>query len=286
MTLVTRIPPLSPSRLLARRIARRILPTRSLLWPGVRSLVGLANDNGSLIDRVNGLAVEYSLDSVIGQLVFRHGYFEPGEIDFISNRLTNLRPGAVMCDIGANIGLHSLNYGRLSAVDQVLAFEPARSVFSMLRRNIDRNHLGAKIAAYEFALSDCTGEAKFHFCADDAYSSLVPDNRRPVHQTYTVQMTSLDAWLAANPQPRIDLIKIDVEGNEPAVIRGACTTLDRYRPELVVEIYEGSRPGFSALQLIEAIAEMGYEPFVLVDGAPTPFTRHNDINYNYYFRPC
>jgi hypothetical protein len=106
-----------------------------------------------------------------------------------------------------------------------------------------------------------------------------------VLETYPVEVTSLDDWLAAHEVERVDLIKIDVEGAEPAVIAGATLALGRLRPELVVEIYEGARRNFSAPVLIDAIRAFGYDAFVLWDGAPRPFQQHDDGHFNYFFKP-
>ena len=269
---------------LARRIIHRLLPARWIALPGVNLLLGLRRSHGHLVDVVKGMRVEYSLDSLIGQLLFMQGEFEEDEAVFIASRLQP-RAGAVVLDVGANIGLHSLRAARLPGVSQVFAFEPAATTFAMLERNIARNGLTGKIRACPLAVSATPGRAAFHFCADDAYSSLVPDNRRPVQQTYAVTVTSLDEWCAANAISRIDLIKIDVEGSEADVITGAQATLRRCRPELVVEIYQGSRRGFSASQLIGSICALGYEAFVLVGGRAVPFTQHDDAHFNYHFVP-
>ena len=271
-----------PSRRLLRRVARRLLPARGLTAPGLNWLLGVRAEHGHVVDVVQGLKVEYSLDSLIGQLLFMHGEFEEPEAVFIESRL-KLRAGAVVLDVGANIGLHSLRAARLHEVGQVFAFEPGRATFAMLERNIARNRLAEKIRAYPLAVSARAGRADFHFCADDAYSSLTPDNRRPVQQTYAVTVTSLDEWCAAEAIDRIDLIKIDVEGGEADVIAGALAVLTRHRPELIVEIFQGDRRGFSAVGLIDKICALGYEPFVLVDGRAVPFTRHDDRHFNYHF---
>ena len=69
------------------------------------------------------------------------------------------------------------------------------------------------------------------------------------------------------------------------MIAGAEAVLARYRPELVVEIIQGNRSNFSAVRLVEKICSLGYEAFMLVDGIPVPFERHDDAHINYHFVP-
>lgn len=277
-------PPLGAWRRLLRRGARKVLPRTWLAAPGVGQVLGLGRSHGHVLDWAGGLNVEYSLDSLIGQLLYLHGGFEESEAHFLESRLRG-RPGAVFMDIGANIGLHSLRAARLETIGAVFAFEPGRATFAMLERNIARNGLGGKIRPYPLAVGAASGRAEFHFCADDAYSSLKPDQRRPVQQTYEVTVTTVDQWVQGEALARLDLIKIDVEGSEAEVIAGARETLARYRPELMVEIYQGTREGFSAEGLVREICGLGYDAFVLVEGKPVPFARHDDTHFNYHFLP-
>jgi FkbM family methyltransferase len=267
-----------------RRAARKLLPARWLTVPGLRSLLGVGCNHGHVLDRVDQLAVEYSLDSLIGQLLFLHGEFEKPEAEFICRRLREL-PGTAMLDVGANIGLHSLRAARQSWNGRIYAFEPGRATFGMLARNIVRNNLTETIVACPLAVGAGAGRAQFHFCADDAYSSLVPDGRRPVCETYEVEVVGLDGWLATAAVGPVGFIKIDVEGGEADVITGAEETLRRHRPELLVEIYEGTRRDFSAEAFVRRIRAFGYEAFVLRAGEPVAFVRHDDEHYNYFFRP-
>lgn len=271
-------------RRLLRRGARKLLPRPWLTAPGLGAALGLERSHGHILDRVGGLRVEYSLDSVIGQLLYLRGGFEEAESRFLDERLGR-RPGAVLVDVGANIGLHSLRAARQENVARVHAFEPGLATFGMLERNIARNGLGEKIQARPVAVGAAAGRAEFHYCADDAYSSLKPDQRRPVQQTYEVTVTTLDEWSLAEAPSRVDVVKIDVEGSEADVIAGATETLARFRPELMVEIYQGTRADFFAEGLVREISGLGYDPFVLIDGKPVPFSRHDDAFFNYHFLP-
>jgi FkbM family methyltransferase len=275
---------LPPWRRVLRRAARKLLPTGGLTAPGVRQVLGVESEDGRMVDRVDQLRVEFALSSIIGQQLFIAGGFEDGEAEFLRERLAQW-PSPVLLDVGANIGLHSLRVARTMPTVRIAAFEPGRETFAMLDRNVARNGLRDRIQTYPLAVAAEAGRARFHFCTDDAYSSLVPDGRRAVQQTYEVEVISLDEWVPKSGLERIHFIKLDVEGGEPEVIAGARRTLQQWKPELLVEIYQGDRrPGF-ATGLIEQISGLGYEPFVLQAGRPVPFVRHDDDHFNYFFRP-
>lgn len=266
-------------------MARKLLPPTGLTLPGLRGLLGVQGRGGCLVDLVGGVSVEYALTSIIGQQLFLQGCFEDQESDFLCQRLGQWRE-PVFLDIGANIGLHSLRAARARPDARVLAFEPAHETLALLGRNIARNGLAGRIEVWPVAVGQCTGRAHFHYCLDDAYSSLVPDGRRPVKDTYEVEVVCLDDWLPAAGIGHVHLLKLDVEGGEAEAIAGARRTLSAMRPELVVEIFQGDRrPGF-ADDLIRQIRSFGYEAFVLRDGKPVPFGRHSDEQFNYFFKPC
>lgn len=275
---------LPPLRRLMRRAAHKLLPAGVVTGPGLRQLLGVEREAGHVVDHLGSLRVEYSLSSLIGQLLFIDHRFEDDEAAFISRRLAQW-PAPVLFDIGANIGLHSLRVAQAAPTARIVAFEPGRETFGMLTRNIARNELQGRIDARPLAVAERAGRATFHFCADDAYSSLVPDGRRAVQQSYEVEVIGLDEWMLAAGVERPHFIKLDVEGAEAAAIAGARQTLQHWRPELLVEIYQGDRPAGFADSLIEQIIALGYEPFVLQNGEPVPFARHDDNHFNYFFRP-
>jgi FkbM family methyltransferase len=234
---------------------------------------------------VGGLEIEYFLDSVIGELLFLHGEFESAESDLLCERLSKRAPGAVFLDVGANIGLHSLAVARAVPTARIFSFEPGRATFATLERNIARSGFGGVARALPLAIAAQPGRALFQYCADNAYSSLQPDERSPVALGYEVEVVTLDQWVAAAGLDRVDLLKVDVEGGEKDVIEGARRILAYYHPELLVEIYQGKRTHFSATRLIADICAFGYDPSVLVNGVWLPFKSHDDAHFNYHFVP-
>jgi FkbM family methyltransferase len=137
-----------------------------------------------------------------------------------------VKPGGVFVDVGANIGGYTV---RLAKKSRVYAFEPHPLNYSLLRSNLKLNNLN-EASAYNCAVSDTVGDAelytsKFHGC-----HSIV--NRQEEH--VTVAVTTLDKILS--DVKKVDVLKIDVEGAEPHVFRGAIKTCLKTR----FVVFEGS----------------------------------------------
>jgi FkbM family methyltransferase len=146
-----------------------------------------------------------------------------------------VRPGDRCVDAGANVGVHTIRLARLVGRDgEVIAFEPDPEVVQRTRRNVSLNDLG-NVRVIGAAASERAGEMRlFRPSPSDtnrARASLTP-HRYLTGATATVPVTTVDATCAGAP---VALIKIDVEGHEAAVVRGAADTISRYAPAIVFE---------------------------------------------------
>ncbi len=172
-----------------------------------------------------------------------------------------IKRGAVVYDIGANVGYYTLLSSVLvGAEGRVLAFEPLPRNLAYLRRHIEMNRL-LNVSAIPMALGDRPGIARFRTAADHSMGSLAEDG------SLTVQVGSLDdlAGRAVIPEP--DIIKMDIEGGELAALRGAQTLLARCRPRLFLATH-GSEVHHACCNLLSAL---GYQLSSL-DGKPVPLT--------------
>jgi FkbM family methyltransferase len=194
--------------------------------------------------------------------------FERAELEFI---LRILQPGMTFFDAGANIGLFSLAAGRKfkGKACAIYAFEPCRSTFSILEKNLLENRL-VEVRPVRVALSDQTGERSLYVNAalKDALNSL----ENPSHADAEVvgeelvQTTTLDEFVASECIPRVDVMKVDVEGAELLVFRGGRKLLAR--PDAPLILYEGygwCTAGFHyhPVELMWQLEEFGYELFIL-----------------------
>jgi FkbM family methyltransferase len=165
---------------------------------------------------------------------------EPGTLAWIDE----MSSGDVLVDIGANVGLYGLYAARFRGV-RVFAFEPESQNFALLNTNIHRNKLQDAVLAYCLALSDETRFDSLYLSTFEAGAachtfgeSLRPDGA-PMAAGFRQGCfaTTLDALVQSGAVPVPRHIKIDVDGIEHKVIRGAAATLaDRRVASVLVEI--------------------------------------------------
>lgn len=151
-----------------------------------------------------------------------------------------LHPGATALDIGANVGCYSLLFGQwVGPSGKVFAFEPASETCRNLRRHVKLNHLDAIVTPVEAAVSDTNAAASFLNLDNQGMNRLAISSERAERSRVTqVATTTVDEFCKqAGILP--DLIKIDVEGFELNVLRGARETIEAAgeRLALFVEIH-------------------------------------------------
>jgi len=145
-----------------------------------------------------------------------------------------------LLDIGANIGLVSLPLLALLPKLRVTAFEPGRYQRKLLAHNLRANRWTRRVDVHSCALGERAGAARFfsHERLDATGLDGLADTRRipdAVHTT-TVRIDTLDAWWKRSGRPVIHAAKIDTEGSELLVLRGAEEILRSSRPMLLLEI--------------------------------------------------
>jgi len=151
-----------------------------------------------------------------------------------------LRPGMSVVDVGANVGLYTVLADQLVRPEgRVYAFEPSTESRTVLLRNLELNE-ATGVEVFGCALSDKAGRAVLQGVdgEGDGFRHLRPraDGVAPVGTGHeSVEVATLDEWAAADPvrQMPVDFMKIDVEGGEYAVLRGATLLLAR-SPDVVV----------------------------------------------------
>lgn len=248
----------------------------------IQTLLGFEKKSSKIIDRLGNFSLEYDINSGIGSAYFYNGCFEEGEIAFFEKILKGI-DSPVILDVGANIGTHSIRWAKINRKTKVFAFEPSPTTAQMLEQNVERNRLKDQIKVFATAVSESPGTARFYHCVDDAYSSLKDTGRYEVIDIIEVQVTTIDAFCKEQGLKKINLIKVDVEGFETEVIKGAIETLKKYKPELFIEIYAGTNSNKDPERTIKIIQDLGYHTFVLSKGKKIEWSKHSDSQQNYYF---
>jgi FkbM family methyltransferase len=176
-----------------------------------------------------------------------------------------IRPGFVVCDVGANIGTYTIPLARLvGPAGHVVAFEPNRPTCACLRQNIRQNRL-ANVTVLRAAAGPESGVAGLVVTEENfGEVHLSPDQTSPSGASAQVAVTTIDAEVARLRLPRVDYIKIDVEGFELAALRGASDTLAN-NPNLVVQTEivpaHAARYGFDIANLAEFFRTHGFHPY-------------------------
>lgn len=151
---------------------------------------------------------------------------------------TLVHPGDTVLDVGANWGLHTLYLSRLvGEKGRVLSFEPFGPAFAELDWHIHKNRC-PNVQAMPLALSDADGQALFvpQGGSEGRFLSAERDSMQELNVTL-VSTRRLDSVIEEVGVFQLSLIKIDVEGAESRVLKGARETIRRFRPSLVIELH-------------------------------------------------
>lgn len=180
--------------------------------------------------------------------------------------------GRVAYDIGANLGIFSLFFSRaVGAQGQVVAFEPMPDNFAALERNLKLNRV-RNVTAIQMALGEAAGERAAYSVAGESgrYSIEVSGGGDERYTPAGVcRIDTLDQVVGRMNLPPPGFIKIDVEGAELAVLRGAAETLRATWPEMFIELH-GTGPDGKAMgaeRLALELRQLGYAAFHMETGA-------------------
>lgn len=178
-----------------------------------------------------GLRYPGDLASYIDWSVYFFGAYCATELDLIDRLLAGL-PDACVFDVGANAGHHTLFMARRARA--VYAFEPVPTLADQVRARADLNRL-AHVEVFGFGLGDAEGELPFSPSPDEntGTGSFAPVAGREA--TLKLPVRRGDAVYAELGRPRIDFVKIDVEGSEGRVLRGLSAMLRECRPLVLFE---------------------------------------------------
>ena len=164
--------------------------------------------------------------------------------------------GGVAIDVGANIGLFALTMAAAQPTVTVHAFEPVPSNYARLVGNVERNRC-ANVVAHQLAVSDSNGFVRF--TSDDA--SPATNRISSEGSARMVRSITLDDYCRACGIGGVDLLKVDVEGAEPLVLRGAASLLAAGRIKaMLIEVCPGNLVpfSFSVREISRPLSEAGY----------------------------
>jgi len=170
-----------------------------------------------------------------------------------------VKSGNVVLDIGANIGFLTLHLARLVGPEgRVYAFEPDPANFSLLKRNVSVNGY-RNVVAVPKALSDRNDKTRLYLCETNVGDHRIYDSGDP-RPSVEVEAVRLDEYFA-EPRPRIDFLKIDIQGAELLALRGMERTLqESSQVKMLIEFWPAGlvRCGTQSRDLLQFLRTNGF----------------------------
>ena len=204
----------------------------------------------------NHILFHINTASYIEWAVFFYGYYEP----FINTLIKSLiKPGDICIDVGANVGIHALFMAhRTGPTGKVFCFEPHPVIHKRLKKNIAINRF-SWMHPIKKGIAERSGTEAFQGFSDSSSnqgtSHLLNHAQAHTPHTFTIDLTTLDEFVAAHNLERVNFIKVDVEGFEHLVIQGATKTLTL----LPTIIFENNRKDLTkAILIIEQLTPHYY----------------------------
>jgi FkbM family methyltransferase len=205
----------------------------------------------------------FSIDprSHILRRYLRSGRYEP-EVSRLF--LANVQPQADVIDVGANIGFFTVAGAKKLTTGRVLAAEPTRATFARLSENVRRNGVEDRVILFNGMIGDRGGQGQIYFVPGmEEYSSMAPPAHLAVKSkelnTQDVPIERVDDLVDKfNLRPAI--LKVDVEGAEFSVFKGALHTISEHRPIIISEIWRGptKADGHTGAEIIEMLEGLDY----------------------------
>lgn len=234
-----------------KRLMRRVWKTRSK-YPVLRVPLVTRYEGGWLL----------AYPDEMGYGMFFKRPFENGERRLFTRILA---AGSVrtFLDVGANQGIYSLIAARHMPGGRVIAFEPVEDEAAKLERNIRLNRY-RNVTVERMAVGATEGEVAMFVALSGmgAYSSLRPPGKDVSAETMTVQVKAitLDTYVVEKRLSSLDLVKVDVEGGERDVLRGAEQVIRSHQPIFMIEVEDRRTMqwGYAAREIIDFLSDRGY----------------------------
>lgn len=206
-------------------------------------------DDTRIYETRHGQMLGLAGDRYVSRSLELYGEFSKGEWDLFAQFV---KPGWTVVEVGSNIGTHTVPLAQACAPAPLYAFEPQQRVFQLMCANLALNGV-----LNAMALPDACGDHEGHvivpsvnYAATGNFGGISVHGEDEDVSGVKTRLRTIDSL----ELPECHFIKIDVEGFEPSVLRGAARTIERRRPILYVE---NDRPA-NQQEVISLIHGMGY----------------------------
>lgn len=213
----------------------------------------------------------------IQQQLFWYGYYEK-ELRELLKKI--VKPGDVFLDLGANVGYFSLLVANNFPSVKVISFEPVKALFQFMKENISLNNL-KNISAINTAVGEKNEEKElFVSSPNNAGMSSFHQPENYSGKKERVKVVAIDDWFKTSGLPKIDLIKIDIEGSELAALKGMKEVLRDQKPVLIIEVNPQTLSLFSLKpsDIYDHLKQLYYEAFLILENGKLEYLDQNEIN--------
>ena len=194
------------------------------------------------------LALPNAQDDYVQRMILKTRNFYEARLLATVQGMNLINETTTVCDIGANIGNHSVFFGKVLGAKQVLAFEPQPSVYATLCRNLELNGLTDALA-YNCLVGAKSGRgevARFN-SRNLGGTAFVPA------KDGSIPMVALDDLLDSEEMKNLGFLKIDTEGMHMDVLNGAKKLLKARKPAIWVELLQRDNAYPEAAKMLEGL---------------------------------
>lgn len=196
-----------------------------------------SNDVFDIITMDDGIRLELNVREYNQGYFYLFNNYEPETVAFLQQQT---KKGDYAFDIGANMGYMSQILSRAVGPNgKVFSFEPDPLNFVKLKKHNAMNNSN-NVYPFQIALSKETGSLTLYHCIVDnssSHSTIFYDARVSDTDTITVPAQTFDSFVQEQNIPKVDIIKIDVDGGEFNVIQGMKETLLNQKPIVILELF-------------------------------------------------
>ncbi len=174
-----------------------------------------------------------------------------------------LKKDSIVIDAGANIGIFSLFAANITPDGEIYAFEPTKATFDILQKNAASYE---NIHCFQCGLGDKDAKKRFYIYASQTTGNTFEDSDaigglaklEDFAGSEMAEITTIDNFVLKHKLPHVDFIKIDTEGYEAKILRGAKETIKKWHPILVMSAYHNPKDKEILPSIIDSISP-GYK---------------------------
>jgi len=209
-----------------------------------------------------GATFDCDLHDLIQRMIFYFGVWEPDISRVIED---TLRPGDVFVDAGANIGYDALlAAGRVGAHGRVVAIEASTRTFALLQRNLALN-AADNVRAVKAAVADRAGTLELYEQDAGNIGAATTLASRGGTRLETVDALPLTSILTTDEIARLRLLKMDIEGAEPAILRAIIADVSRFSPDMEIIVEASPQDDASWQQVFEEMKANGFAAYEIAN---------------------